>query len=363
MKVIPAPELRAQIQTQGRCYFDAESGLLYFNWTGASLKFRFQGELLMADLPAIHGDEPVFGFPKSEPTMRPTWPMVGVIVDGDVQNARKYALTGPENRVLLYSGTDAKPHTIEVVKLTENYKTFAALRAVRLEGEILPAEAQNSPGLEVIGDSITCGFGNLADNRTEGFLSCHEDAMHTYGYLAAQSLGLGFSALSFSGISTARYGGEIVPYAMEELYPFTDRLVCDKLGHSSPEPWNFQANPNAAVVVNLGTNDAHAAITSGHSQPERLFAEGYLRFLKALRTHNGPKTKIVCTLGSMNYYFYDDILRLVEGYCRDTGDREVYCMKYRPMHYLDGFGACDHPSAKTHQKMADELASFLRGIL
>ena len=180
--------------------------------------------------------------------------------------------------------------------------------------------------------------------------------------LAAKELEMDYSAICFSGIATTKYGGELVSYAMDELYPYTDRVLSDKLGCSEIEEWDFSRHPKDYVVVNLGTNDSHAVTYGGHKDPDRLFHEGYLRFLKTLRSLNGSQTKIICCLGSMSYYFYDDILRIVEEYKKETGDTEVYCMKFRQMLFFDGFGACDHPSAKTHRKMADELVSFLRSI-
>lgn len=362
MKTLYAQEMNSLLKTCGRCYDDAKHERLYFNWTGASIELKFCGTLLMADLSALNGEEPVFSMWNKEPATRQTWPVVGVVIDGNEEKVKKYELTEQENRIILYHGSDATAHTIRIIKLTENFKSYTALHALSFEGKLLEPDGQKRPEIEFIGDSITCGFGNLSDDRSQGFFSYTEDALKTYGMLAAKELEMDYSAICFSGIATTKYGGELVSYAMDELYPYTDRVLSDKLGCSEIEEWDFSRHPKDYVVVNLGTNDSHAVTYGGHNDPDRLFHEGYLRFLKTLRSLNGSQTKIICCLGSMSYYFYDDILRIVEEYKKETGDTEVYCMKFRQMLFFDGFGACDHPSAKTHRKMADELVSFLRSI-
>ena len=54
----------------------------------------------------------------------------------------------------------AEKHRIKIVKLTENFRTQPGIRSVEFEGEILAADPDTRDGIEFIGDSITCGFGN-----------------------------------------------------------------------------------------------------------------------------------------------------------------------------------------------------------
>ena len=339
MKTLYAQELKPLLKTYGRCYNDSKEKRLYFNWTGASIEFKFRGSLLMADLTAINGEEPVFSIWNKEPVTRQTWPVIGIVIDGNYEKIKKHELTENENRVILYSGSDSDPHTIRVIKLTENFKAFTALHSASFEGELLTPDQNKRPEIEFIGDSITCGFGNLSEDRSQGFFSYTEDALKTYGMIAAEALQMNYSAICFSGISTTKYGGELVQYAMDELYPYTDRILSDKLGYAEAELWNFSESPKDYIVINLGTNDSHAVTYGNHKAPDQLFFEGYLRFLKTLRSLNGAQAKIICCLGSMSYYFYDDILRIVEKYKKETGDSQVYCMKFRQMLYFDGFGA------------------------
>lgn len=148
-------------------------------------------------------------------------------------------------------------------------------------------------------------------------------------------------------------------YAMEDLYRYTDYPGQTAEG-LQPQLWDFAAAPADYVVINLGTNDSTAAAFEGVPSPtSESFEQDYLRFLGMVRACNGPRTHIICALGSMDHYFFDSICRAVKKHCEETGDFNVSCLKYLRMSPADGFGACGHPSAATHRKMAEELCQHI----
>jgi hypothetical protein len=66
----------------------------------------------------------------------------------------------------------------------------------------------------------------------------------------------------------------------------------------------------------------------------------------------------------MDYYLYDNILKAAEEFKRETGDERIFCYKFCGIFPLDeGYGAQDHPSVKTHQKMGRELREKLQELL
>ena len=78
------------------------------------------------------------------------------------------------------------------------------------------------------------------------------------------------------------------------------------------------------MVINLGTNDATAAsFSAAPKKIEEQYEKDYVHFLKTVRKCNGDKTKIICALGSMDYYFYDAMNRAVDTYRAETGDNNV----------------------------------------
>ena len=100
-------------------------------------------------------------------------------------------------------------------------------------------------------------------------------------------------------------------------------------------------------------------------QPKKIeeqYEKDYVHLLKTVRKCNGDKTKIICALGSMDYYFYDAMNRAVDTYRAETGDNNVYTFKYCRMSPMDPIGACGHPSELTQQKMAKELVAFIQAL-
>lgn len=362
MKRYSISELSDRLSVHGRTFRDAREDILYFNWSCSTVEFIFRGTHLNVSLRAVCGQE-FEGMP-TDPnvTTRPTWPWLAVFLDDMDTPMRKFEVASPNETWLLYQSAEPETHRIRLVKRTENYKTFLGVSAFTAEGDFLPVEPKASKHIEIVGDSITCGYGNLVKDPARHFYSADEDGWQAYGAIAARSLGYDWSCVSVSGITGVRHAGWQLRFAMEELYAYTDRAGQEKLG-LKPEKWDFAAHPSDAVVVNLGTNDCYAIQFSPKADELERFPAAYRAFLEEIRRLNGPRTHIICALGSMNYYLYHDIAGAVERYRRETGDERVHLLRFQPMHPLDGAGADGHPSMETHVKMAGELAKLLRGIL
>ena len=211
-----------------------------------------------------------------------------------------------------------------------------------------------------IGDSITCGFGNSTEEKDRLFFAQDEDGWLSHGAIAARLLDLEPTIVSSSGIALTTYAGWPHPYAMDRLYDYADRMLEDKLGVETLTPWDFAAHPADYVVLNLGTNDVNAMALEGPDGAAH-HARTYEAFLRHLREVH-PQARLICALGSMDYYLYSDIERIVAAYRRDTGDRAVFCFRYPKMDIADPVGACGHPHVNTHRKMARALAGFIAGL-
>jgi lysophospholipase L1-like esterase len=152
---------------------------------------------------------------------------------------------------------------------------------------------------------------------------------------------------------------------MESIYRNTDRLLEKERGLSGIHAQGFASNPSDAVVINLGTNDANEVKMRGFTKESiERFERRYEAFIEQVRALNGPDTLILCTLGPMDYYLYDNIRDTVDSYIRRTGDRRVRCRKFGGIiPFTEGIGADTHPSAATHERMGRELAEMLREYL
>jgi len=77
------------------------------------------------------------------------------------------------------------------------------------------------------------------------------------------------------------------------------------------------------IVINLGTNDAFYFMSIDPSKVEseqKVFVQNYEDFLAHLRKLY-PKTKILCTLGTMCQEVYPLVEQAVNNYTTRTGDK------------------------------------------
>lgn len=359
-KMILVPEFDGVVAFEGRSWTDAEKSTVWFNWSAAGFRVRFTGKTLKARF-AVREEKLIAPF-QQETVM--LLPVVGVRVDGTQELAQRVKLETPEQWVTLFDG-DAGEHTAEVLKLSENVMGKCGLMALETDGEFLAPCTEKRPLLEVVGDSITCGYGN--ETAEAGFRTEDENALAAYGYLAAQELGWDFSTICVSGCAVAdsAWMPGMDNRGMLTMYAYADAPMDRALKNAEMKPWDFAGHPARVVVINLGTNDANEVKFSGFA-PESVanFHANYKKLLKLIREQNGPETKILCTLGSMDYYLYDDIRDIAAEYQAETGDKEVYCKKFGAINMFgEGQGADTHPSAKTHARMGKELAAAVRSIL
>lgn len=311
MKHFAWNDLRDIVTVQGRTWEHEDN--LYFNWSSSGFTVRFRGSALLAEFSAQSSEE-YDGIPGDPNTPhRTVWPWISVFVDDNDQPCRTFELTNKSTKYLIYSGTDEQEHTVRVVKLTENIKTGLSLHSFDVDGEILmPVVEPIKKRIEFVGDSITCGFGLGTSEKDRFYYPQEENVWMAHGPTAARCLGMDWQMICISGICLAPRKEIPMPVAMNMLYEYTDRPAQQAL-ELDADHWNFKEHPVDYVVINLGTNDATAAsFSAAPKKIEEQYEKDYVHFLKTVRKCNGDKTKIICALGSMDYYFYDAMNRAVD---------------------------------------------------
>jgi lysophospholipase L1-like esterase len=266
-----------------------------------------------------------------------------VLVDGAPQPT--LTTTPGEQSYLLASGLPAGEHTLELYRRTEGSFGETVVLGFDLEGELLaPPPVQRR--IEIVGDSITCGYGN------EGVAPCSfsaetENHYLTYGALAARALGAELSTVAWSGKGVVNNYGDDVFEPLPQVY---DRLLA-----SDGAPWDFSWQPDV-VVINLGTND----FSTGDDPPEAVFVPAYVDFLAHLRAVY-PQAFILALAPSL----YGAEAAMVAGYLQSAvdqrhiaGDAELAFADIN----VDWIGSgCDgHPSLATHAGMAMRLTTELQ---
>lgn len=297
--------------------------------------------------------------PKSEP--EPEFARAAVFVDGiPLVTATIAART---THITLTLPKPSVPHEIRLVKLTEAPMSLFGIRLITTDGTL--SAAPDAPfRLEIIGDSITCGYGVEASHAEEPFSTRTENVTKAYSYLTANALSADYSIVSFSGY------GILSGYTTTDE-PLRDQLVpdyYDLVGYSRGRvnglavtcvPWNFSEWKPDCIVINLGTNDD--SYCKGIAAREERFVEETVRFLKTIQEKN-PSAYLLYAFGVMLDRMYPVIEQAVTRFRQETGYERISTLRLTTHTEADGFGADWHPSPKTQQRTAAELTKRLREL-
>ena len=304
-----------------------------FAWSGTAIALRFKGTAIGVTL--SDGGSNVFE----------------VVIDGQhsvlslQQGTQKYALgsnlSDGAHDVLLYRRSEA-------FFGETTFQGFDVADAAYLPGQAVPTRR-----LELIGDSISAGYGD------EGTLPCTFDSKTenhylTYGALAARALGAELYTEAWSGIGMLRNNDGTTTGTLPERYPRT-------LPERDASTWDFASYVPDAVVINLGTNDF------AKGDPTSTFQTTYRKFASDLRGHY-PKARFYLAVGPMlSGADYDQAKAYLNGVIADRaalGDSNLVLLPFATQDGTnDGLGCDYHPSLKTHQKMADVLVTTLKADL
>lgn len=275
-------------------------------------------------------------------------------------------MDAPKKEYLVFESEQTEDCLVEIVKLSETAMSTVGIQSIAVEAEdgVRPAP-EKAHYVEIIGDSITCGYGVDDEVAEHHFSTKTEDVTKGYAWHTVKSLDVDYSLVCISGYGlVSGYVGEGEPKKPEQ----TMQKYYDKLGFSYGEylgrkaaesEWDFKRRPEL-IVINLGTNDDSYALDDPKRQEEYRLA--YIAFLKQVRSKN-PKAKILCTLGIMGDRLFSVLENAVEAYSGETGDTNVCTMRFAPQLLEDGYVADYHPTEITHKKAAEKLTSGIKTIM
>lgn len=295
-----------------------------FGWSGAGFVVRFDGTGASVTMDDAAG----------------YWT---VVVDGDVQPT--LLTSGGEQTYVLAADLPTGEHVVEVYRRTEGSFGPTSIGEVTIEGELLPPLPVDRR-IEVIGDSISCGYGNEGPDEFCQFSAETENNYLAYGSVAARAVGAEVVTVAWSG------KGMVFNYDTDTFEPLPE--VYDRIAASEQATWDFSWQPDV-VVINLGTND----FSTDGDPSEGQFVGAYVDFLAHLRDvyPDALLMPVAPALGGGE-------LTLVEGYIQSAigmrmaaGDDNVAFANINvdPI----GFGCDYHPSVASHAAMADLLVEEL----
>ena len=182
----------AGVRWVGRVDTTTDAAHPRFSWSGTGFVARVLGDV------AVRADQ-----------HQRHVPIFKTVVDGTPQ-APFTAAAGTSRPARSASGLAADVHTVELYRQTEGPQGDSQLLALTVGGGAL-MDPPRRPGrlIEVIGDSITCGYGELG---TLADSDCFPTESHwdTYEAVAARALGAEVSTIAISGQGVFRnYGGDM----------------------------------------------------------------------------------------------------------------------------------------------------------
>jgi lysophospholipase L1-like esterase len=302
-----------------------------FAWSGSGFEARFEGTGLTVTLE----NEDAFVFK--------------AVIDGVPQPA--FAVSAGRGSRTLAASLPMGVHTVALYRQTEGIMGSSWLLEARAEGGVLRAPgARSGRRVEVVGDSISCGYGNLGASSACQYSYGTESHWDAYAAVAARALDASLSTIAISGYGMQRaFDG-----ADNTLPPFYDRSVA-----SDPAArWQSPFHPQV-VLIHLGTNDFALG------DPGRAYVSAYGDFVARVRAAH-PEALIVCAMGPM---LSGEELRRQRAYLqevadarREAGDLRVALLEFDEQGAAD-LGCDHHPNAAKHARMGEQLATFLRAQL
>ncbi|GHC12902.1 SGNH/GDSL hydrolase family protein [Cerasicoccus arenae] len=309
------------------------------SWTGIGFKVRTDADamnILMQDYApgGLHGD--------AEDDYRNNY--LNIRIDDEVPTA--IALQKGQTRYAV-SGFDGKPHTVTVFRRTE--PLFKPIQFLGLElpvgAQLLPPPPMSDVRLQVIGDSISCGYGNETDGIKAPFRPATENGELTYWAIAGRELGADVRCAAWSGKGVLRDRNNNLHGQLPEIW----RQALPETGE--PERAGTAWVPTI-VVINLGTNDSAKGIP-----PKDDYIAAYQALIDDIRS-TAPEAKIFCVFGPMIYTpKHSEILAYLNEIA--ANNQQVYVVKLTNEFGMQGVGAHWHPNVKSNQAMAKQLLTAI----
>ena len=321
-------EILASCKREGRISDTSDGILMDWSACGFSVNVRANGAVL--DFAPYHADQPVY---------------IAVTADGVKQI---HALSDGVTRVVVPLAYGA--HTVTVQRLSEGSSPLYC-RSLRLSapfGEevpaLLPPPAKRSRRIVFFGDSITCGYGNAAE-ETSPYLTSEQDPTAAYAWKCAELMGADAELVSISGQGIVRNCNGVVDTPIPTFFSWQSRHL------RTPHAFDGKVD---YVVVNAGTNDNGGGVT------DEEFHDGAKAFLLDLRAHY-PQARIVWYYGLMGAR-YDGVLRALEAELSDTDASFAYLPTRTISREKGEIGAVWHPSVEGDDRGAAELAAYLYSL-
>ncbi len=306
-----------------------------------------------------------------------------VLIDGAI--VQEQLKVDPGNKTYsLATGLSSGDHIVEIIKITEGASGASSFVGFEVEGGAqtsidLPARLNKK--IEFIGDSWTCGYGNLSQFASgngsmanSGYVAANEDNYFAWGPISARAVGAEYQVTAISGRGLFRNNWQsdnsgtatgTLPKEYDNIFEGDNTISYD---HS----WN----PDV-VVIHLGTNDMAAEGEVGQSAEldDTKFQDTYKDFMDKILGYH-PCTKIIMCYGNSKSDGYPTWTKQLSRLRTIANNLEAlypignvkglelpYTAESWPAASDDcGYGDAWHPSLCSHEEMSAVLVTKINSI-
>jgi len=259
----------------------------------------------------------------------------------------KTSVVGKGTAAVLENFRD-KMHTVKILRISEGWNPIS-VEKVQIYGknpEFMPVPDKKRLKLEFLGDSITAGFGVLADGKKMEYTTYEQDSTKTYAYLTAEALNAEIRTICISGEGICHSCGDMVGTPFIKFFNQTAR------GIDGFTPDDYVPD---VFIVNGGTNDKRTHVTSEE------FIDGVIALLSDIRSKY-PKTPIIWMYGMMVHVFDEELKEAIERF--NKTDKNTYCFIVKSVNeYKNQRGTYGHPNVNASVRCAGILRRKILDVL
>ena len=318
------PVTRENVKICGRCY-ESEGNLAFSN-TYSGIEFAFYGAALAVE----------FGSTSYAANLEA---YATIFVDNLTPIVVK--ITSHKFYIVAKNLDSKKIHNVKIAKRSESNAAAMIIKTIKIpvNGRLYTAK-ENKTGrrIQVLGDSITCGVGNLYVSGDTTNSLAYEDGCHTYATMLADYYHAELDIVAVSGIGIGNSKNE--PWPLLPLYKKED--------NRSAVSYDFESFVPQVVIISLGTNDD----AYGNTGDE--FYANACEYIYTIR-ENYPGAYIIWTYGVMSQSNMNNIKKVIND-LKNLGDKKLF---FVPLDIPTGgelpIGMYGHPSIKSHQCIAKVL--------
>jgi lysophospholipase L1-like esterase len=337
MNHIIAPKLNSDILVLKGRVLVKDQGIHFF-YTGSGFDASIEGSSLSLKIETDFHEDVKAGY-------------LSVIVKSQgVRETYTYRLAKGQSTIKLFELSYGR-YVVHVRKRSESMMTRTILKELSTDGKFLSLEKVNQRSIEWIGDSLTCGYGNLGENFDTPFDTKDEDGMQSFAVLASKTLDMDYDLVSVSGIGVYKsFYAEVTMPCIYEQYDIYDRT-----------PYPFTKHHDI-VVINLGTNDhsyMNFLMENTRVLEQQAFQKAYQSFVEKVRFLN-PKSIIICISQGERQF---NVNRQIEQVVNIMSDPQIHHLRLSDVLESEGIGSQYHPKVSTHKRWAQEIQTFIQNII